>query len=777
MRTKATSVIDVLLGEAVHGTRKQRLADMKAIASVIANRAKELGVTPQDVISAPGEFTAYGKTLPPGVEAYRDLAKQALAEVQQNGPVHSGTFYATPSAKKNLPSGLQTVAKTTGHIYFDDPKNRAIQTALGYRTPDPTAGIISAAYSQPYDMASAGGLFGAPSLMPSANAGPAGRAYGDLVPPTQVATTKRGLEALAPHGLLGTPAPDNLSPDEQAAVASNMADLSYGMGPRRPNAPSSSITDTIRSAVHDVLGPGYSVNVTSGTETDFANPEKSLPQYGSNRHKTGKAADFEIVDTSTGRVLNAWDDAQAFRDVAQAAQAKGVLGTGLGTNYMGGTAMHFDKVQPGPKQANQWGNLGSPMADQFAEARQFSLMPDSFYDRNLPPSMEAPPSRSMPDTLMASAPAYGTAATKQAPVGDQGGVIGASFSQPQEDAPAPDIGVSGSAQGMFGPPGAMAGSFTAPNGEIGFKGGGIGFKGGSVGVSAKDYFGGIGKALDATRQAADMGQPPGGDMFSMADAVNAAKPSIGISGTGTAQAGIGLNAPSFSLSLPAQAPATAPAPAPVAPAPSHLLSPEPLGTPELATPADFPAAPPTPTEAKHPVRDAAKRAAIGGALFGLPGAVIGAASSLLGGEGGIGIGGGMFDGPGPIDKFSVGSGLKAMERAMNGARGATARASNGTEYTSLGPGMGGIRTSGKYGWSEMVGPDGSTRAGGNARGLFGGLADAFGAGGGLLGDRPGGLGGLFGGLGFGGLFGGGEGNRGGFSKAERDKYGGRAGLW
>ena len=34
-----------------------------------------------------------------------------------------------------------------------------------------------------------------------------------------------------------------------------------------------------------------------------------------------------------------------------------------------------------------------------------------------------------------------------------------------------------------------------------------------------------------------------------------------------------------------------------------------------------------------------------------------------------------------------------------------------------------------------------------------------------------------GGLGFGGLFGGGEGNRGGFSKAERDKYGGRAGLW
>ena len=187
----------------------------------------------------------------------------------------------------------------------------------------------------------------------------------------------------------------------------------------------------------------------------------------------------------------------------------------------------------------------------------------------------------------------------------------------------------------------------------------------------------------------------------------------------------------------------------------------------IAPPDTYPAAPPQP-EDKHPIRDAMKRAAIGGMLAGLPGAALGLASGMFG-EGGIGSG--MFDGPGPIDKFSVGSGLKAMERAMNGARGATARASNGTEYTSLGPGMGGIRTSGKYGWSEMVGPDGSTRAGGSARGLMGGLRDAFNAGGGLMGDRPGGLGGFFGGL-----FGG-EGRSRRSSQKDRDKYSGGKGLY
>ena len=145
MAKVARSLVDVVLGEAVSGTRAQRFEDMKAIASAVANRANRANVSVNDVISAKGQFDAYGKALPPGVEAFRSLAEQAIAEVEQFGPTHAGTFYATPSATKNLPSGLQPVTKTAGHVYFDDPQNRAIATAQGYVTPDKNKGLGLAA--------------------------------------------------------------------------------------------------------------------------------------------------------------------------------------------------------------------------------------------------------------------------------------------------------------------------------------------------------------------------------------------------------------------------------------------------------------------------------------------------------------------------------------------------------------------------------------------------------------------------------------------------------
>ena len=139
MAKVARSLVDVVLGEAVSGTPVQRYEDMKAIASAVANRAARAGVSVKDVISAKGQFDAYGKSLPPGVEAFRALAERAIAEVAQFGPTHAGTFYATPKAVDNLPSGLQPVAQTTGHVYFDDPQNRAIATAQGYITPSKAA--------------------------------------------------------------------------------------------------------------------------------------------------------------------------------------------------------------------------------------------------------------------------------------------------------------------------------------------------------------------------------------------------------------------------------------------------------------------------------------------------------------------------------------------------------------------------------------------------------------------------------------------------------------
>ena len=344
---KANSVIDTILGEAVSANRNARLEDMLGIASVIDNRSRLTAQTPQSVVSAPGQFNAYGKSLPKGTEAYRTLAQKAWDRVQKLGPINNATFYATPAAVNNLPGGLTQVASTAGHQYFADPQNRAIRTASGYVTPS------------------------------SSIAGPLG--------PQSAAQAMLSREA---YGMAGAP--------DQSAIDKNLSPVSYNMGPNRPNKPSQDVVDTVRSAVRDTLGPGYSVSVTSGQEDDGK-------QYGSNRHKTGLAVDVQIADP-TGRVMNAVEDQNALMDVAQAAAAKGIKGIGFGTGYMGGVAMHLDKFTPGTGQANQWGNIAKANASVLDEARAFSLMPSSFYDKNLPASMPAPPSRTETPAAFAAAP-------------------------------------------------------------------------------------------------------------------------------------------------------------------------------------------------------------------------------------------------------------------------------------------------------------------------------------------------------------------------------------
>lgn len=128
---KAKSVEDVVLGEAKAGDFK----DMLAIASVIENRSRQLGVTYEQVVQNQREFNAYNKSLPPGVNQHRDMAQKALEQVRAKGPVHNATFYATPTAAKGLPSGLSYVTETKGHQFFSDPKNRAIGTSVGYVRP------------------------------------------------------------------------------------------------------------------------------------------------------------------------------------------------------------------------------------------------------------------------------------------------------------------------------------------------------------------------------------------------------------------------------------------------------------------------------------------------------------------------------------------------------------------------------------------------------------------------------------------------------------------
>lgn len=194
---RALTPAQVIAGEAVSGTYEQRMADMRAIASVIANRAQQLGISPEEVVANSNEFNAYNRSLPPGVgQGIIDMAQQAIDEVNTTGPVNNATFYATPAAVDNLPSGLSYETATDGHQYFSDPQGRAIGSSLGYiqpnlygyaqnpaniPTPTSSAGLLSdwsqmadvGPMTAPMGSVTASGLLGAaPSLEASAVASP-----------------------------------------------------------------------------------------------------------------------------------------------------------------------------------------------------------------------------------------------------------------------------------------------------------------------------------------------------------------------------------------------------------------------------------------------------------------------------------------------------------------------------------------------------------------------------------------------------------------------------
>jgi murein DD-endopeptidase MepM/ murein hydrolase activator NlpD len=182
---KVTSVVDTVMAEAGGKTPAERFRDMKAIASVIANRARMLGVSMQDVVGIQSEFNAFGKKMPAGVESLRAMAEQAVADVVNNGPINNATFYSTPETTDNLPSGLSKEDETAGHHFFSDPQARAIRTVQGYIDPADTA--IAASYA-PVDRVSAepsafDSLFGGYAAAPQESfAGPTGLLSAEAAP-------------------------------------------------------------------------------------------------------------------------------------------------------------------------------------------------------------------------------------------------------------------------------------------------------------------------------------------------------------------------------------------------------------------------------------------------------------------------------------------------------------------------------------------------------------------------------------------------------------------
>lgn len=131
-----------------------------------------------------------------------------------------------------------------------------------------------------------------------------------------------------------------------------------------------------------------------------------------------------------------------------------------------------------------------------------------------------------------------------------------------------------------------------------------------------------------------------------------------------------------------------------------------------ATPTEKPAGafPDAPTlkDAPQPSRlSGVLSGALTGALTGgLPGAAIGALGGILSGRLGPGFDAGMPQ----SERRSVGQGLGGIMAALGGVRGDTARSlSNpGMSVTNLGNGQS-LRRSDTYGWTEVVGPDGSVK--------------------------------------------------------------------
>ena len=140
-------------------------------------------------------------------------------------------------------------------------------------------------------------------------------------------------------------------------------------GKKRADRPNQEIVDSIAGAVKKVFGEGSRIVVYSGTEG------KDQPQYGSNRHMTGAAADFYVVKPD-GKKVDVESPEAA--DFMRAAAEAGVLGIGAGKEYMGSHGFHMDGVNPGEGQAHTWGSIGKRMKGELEKIMKIaSFIPEA----------------------------------------------------------------------------------------------------------------------------------------------------------------------------------------------------------------------------------------------------------------------------------------------------------------------------------------------------------------------------------------------------------------
>ncbi|MFY0633685.1 MAG: hypothetical protein JXQ91_07730 [Vannielia sp.] len=133
-------------------------------------------------------------------------------------------------------------------------------------------------------------------------------------------------------------------------------------GKARPNAPAQELQDVLGKAAETALGPGARVVIYSGKENDGH-------QHGSNRHKTGLAADIRVYDAQGNQITLSDPRAKAF---ALEAAKQGARGIGAGSEYMG-DSFHIDMVPHSdyaPGQGPVWGSFASSFGGELTAAMQ-----------------------------------------------------------------------------------------------------------------------------------------------------------------------------------------------------------------------------------------------------------------------------------------------------------------------------------------------------------------------------------------------------------------------
>ncbi|WP_313195848.1 peptidoglycan DD-metalloendopeptidase family protein [Shinella zoogloeoides] len=317
---KVTSVVDTIMAEAGGKTPAERFQDMKAIASVIHNRAVQTGVPLKDVVRVQSQFNAYGRAFPAGVEKYRALAERALREVQESGPIHNATYYATPRAAGNLPGGLEAETTTAGHHYFSDPQNRAIRTAQGYVEPSGSVTLASyapearaAVGSSPFDSLS-GGYSATPQQALAGALSREGEIAGAAASGGLLSSAREGYGS--PFGALG---------DRITSEYGNRA------APRTPFGVGSSF----HAGLDMSLGPGasgYPVEAAAGGVVSYAGPRQGYGNMVEITHPDGMRTRYGHL-AEIGNV--------AIGDEVARGTPVGVVGN---TGRSAGPHLHFETI-------------------------------------------------------------------------------------------------------------------------------------------------------------------------------------------------------------------------------------------------------------------------------------------------------------------------------------------------------------------------------------------------------------------------------------------------